>query len=168
MYVSGRDPSDSYEWKFRCNVLDRAQLLKSHYWIVILFGAGCENGAERDVIDWQSDSRFHLLLSVGGKTNQRIVSKQRTRGFDWHVVLSKVDAVSANCHCDVNAIVDNQYNAIVVGNFGRGFGFAKEIGRRQMLFAQLNEGRAPIDEPLHLFNMAQSGKLSIGDGIDLR
>ncbi len=168
MDVSGGDPSDGHEWKIRGNVPDRAQLLKSHCRVVILFGAGRENGSERDVVDWQSHSCFHLLLSVGGKTNQRIVLNQTTRGFDWHVVLSKVDAASANCHCDVNAIVDNQCDAIVAGNFGRGFGVAKEIDRRQMLFAQLNEGRATIDEPLHLFSMTQTGKLSIGDGIDLR
>lgn len=168
MDVSGGDPADGHEWKFRGNVPDRAQLLESHYRIVIRFSAGCENGSECDVVDWQTHCRFHLLLSVCGEANQRIVSNQTTRGFGWHVVLSKVDAPSANCHCDVNAIVDNQCDAIVAGNFGRGFGVAKEIDRRQMLFAQLDEGGATIDEPLHLFSMTQTGKLSIGDGIDLR
>ena len=89
--VSGGDPSYGHEWKFRGNVPDRAQLLKSHCRIVILFGAGRKNGSESDVVDWQSHSCFQLLLSVGGETNQRIVLNQTTRGFDWQVVLSKVE-----------------------------------------------------------------------------
>ena len=168
MHVGGGDPSDGHEWKFSRYGPGRAQLLKSHYGIVILFGAGSENGSERDVVEGQSHSRFHLLLSVSGKTNQQVVANQTTRGFDWHVVLSKVNAASATCHCDVHAIVDNQGDPVALGNFDRSFGVAKKIDCRQMFFAELHKGRATIDQPLHLFSMAQTGKLSIGDGINLR
>lgn len=156
MHVSSGDPSDGYEWKFSRYVPGRAQLLKSDYGIVILFRAGRENWSERDVVDGKSHSRFHLVLSVSGKTNQQVVSNQTTRGFDWHVVLSKVNATSATCHCDVHAIVDNQCDPVPLGNFDRSFGVAKEIDCRQMFFAELREGRATIDQPLHLFSMAQT------------
>lgn len=166
--MSGGDSSDRYEREISRNLPDSAQLLKSHCRVVIRFAPGREDGAERDVVDWQSHRSFHLLLRVRRQADQRIVFNQTARGFGPHVVLSNVEAASTGRHCDINAIVDNQGYAIVLGDVQCDFGLVKEVARRELLFAQLNEGRATIDEPLHLFSMTQARELSIGDGIDLR
>ena len=76
------------------------------------------------------------------------------RGCDWDIVLTQVDTVSARGHCDVNAIVDNQCDAIAVGNLRRGFDVAEEVDGRQMFFAELHKGRATSDEPPDLFHVA--------------
>src|SRR5262245_30130257 len=113
---------------------------------MITFRVRVEYWAECDVVHWTCAALVNLSQVVCGKTNDGLRAQQSSGGVDRHVRLSKMHAIRIECHCDIDAIVNDDKHVVSSRDLQGLFGITKKILRRAILFSQLNEGCAPIDQ----------------------
>jgi hypothetical protein len=68
-----------------------------------------------------------------------------------------MNSMGADCARDVNAIVDYQLHATLLGNSDCSFGCFIEFHLRQMLLAELNERSTTERQQLNLFCVRKTG-----------
>src|SRR4051812_36211263 len=78
-----------------------------------------------------------------------------------------MNAVGTERQCDVHAVVDDEARAVSTRDLESFRCGAREITRREMFLAQLNQARATLAELRDLFGMRQAGEPRVCNRIKL-
>src|SRR2546422_356881 len=139
-----RDAADPYEGN--ADLAAEFPDQRGTHQLEVGLGRRREHRADGDVVGAVGARGLRLLDAVRGNAEQHAGAQQRARGTRGQVVLAQVDAVGADGHREVHAVVHDECDARAAAPLSQSAGHRQDPARGPVLLAQLDHAAAAVDD----------------------
>lgn len=163
--VFERDTADADNRK-RTELTASGELLKAERVAGVRFCRGAEDGTDAEVVSAPGSRGHDLLIGLRGESYEQIRTGDASRILEGQVVDAEVDAGGAGGKRDIDAVVDDEWNAAFVAYCLEGTSEFEDVAIGAGLRPELDHRHAACEGLSYAWDKSAGNVVWVGDEVE--